>query len=124
MKLEADDIKFTRKICVATIGDVIDSRILITFDGFDDASNYWTDITAPYIHPVNWHDENGYSITSPPGKCQSSRSLLSKIGTNLVDFRRDQISDGVQNNFSGVNNYYFFVQVGNSKPSIGKHICE
>lgn len=68
MKLEADDIKFTRKICVATIGDVIDSRILITFDGFDEASNYWTEITSPYIHPVNWHDENGYSITSPPGK--------------------------------------------------------
>lgn len=68
MKLEADDIKFSRKICVATIGDVIDSRILITFDGFDDSSNYWADITSPYIHPVNWHNENGYSITMPQGE--------------------------------------------------------
>lgn len=68
MKLEADDIKFTRKICVATIGDVIDNRILITFDSLDEASNYWTDITSPYIHPVDWHLQNGYSITPPSGE--------------------------------------------------------
>lgn len=67
MKLEADDIKFTRKICVATIGDVIDTRILVTFDGLDETSNYWADISSPYIHPVNWHFENGYSITPPSG---------------------------------------------------------
>lgn len=82
MKLEADDINFTRKICVATIGDVIDSRILITFDGFDDGSNYWTDITSPYIHPVNWHNENGYSITSPPSKCKS-KFIVSHENINI-----------------------------------------
>lgn len=68
MKLEADDIKDTRRVCVATIGDVIGSRVLITFDGMDKSSNYWTDIQSPYIHPVNWHLQNGYSITPPSGK--------------------------------------------------------
>lgn len=72
MKIEADDIRFTRKICVATIGDVIGSRILVTFDGFDDSMDYWTEITSPYIHPVNWHLENGFSITFPPNWSESN----------------------------------------------------
>lgn len=71
-KLEADDVNFTQKICVATIGDVIDTRILITFDGFEETSNYWTDITSPYIHPINWHCENGFSIQTPPGKSMTT----------------------------------------------------
>lgn len=62
MKLEAEDTRNTNKLCVATIGDVIDSRVLITLDGFDSCYNYWTDIRSPYIHPINFHQENGYSI--------------------------------------------------------------
>lgn len=67
MKLEADDIKNSTRICVATIGDVIDSRILVTLDGFDSCFNYWTDIRSPNIHPINYHrDEEGCSIIVPP----------------------------------------------------------
>lgn len=68
MKLEADDIENTGRICVATIGDVIDSRILVTLDEMDSRFNYWTDIRSPYIHPINFHREGGYSIVSPPSK--------------------------------------------------------
>lgn len=68
MKLEADDIVNTGRICVATIGDVIDSRILVTFDELDSRFNYWTDIRSSYIHPINFHLEDGYSIVSPPSK--------------------------------------------------------
>lgn len=68
MKLEADDLKSSSRICVATIGDVIDSRILVTLDGFDSSLNYWTDIRSPYVHPVNFHKDHGYSITTPPGE--------------------------------------------------------
>lgn len=53
---------------MATIEDVIDMRVLVSFDGFDKSSNYWADITSPYIHPVNWHLENGFSITTPPSE--------------------------------------------------------
>lgn len=69
MKLEADDIKNTNRICVATIGDVIDSRILIRFDELDSCYNYWTDIRSNVIHPINFHQDGGYSITSPPSEC-------------------------------------------------------
>lgn len=68
MKLEADDIKSTGRIYVATIGDVIDSRILVTFDELDSCHNYWTDIRSPVLHPVNFHKDVGYSINSPPSE--------------------------------------------------------
>lgn len=68
MKLEAEDIKNTNRLCVAHIGDVIDSRILVKFDGFDSCYDFWTDIRSPYIHPTNFHVDNGYSIISPPGE--------------------------------------------------------
>lgn len=67
MKLEAEDVKNTSKICVAHIGDVIDSRVLIKFDGMDSCYDYWADIRSPYIHPINYHKDSGFSIMSPPG---------------------------------------------------------
>lgn len=91
MKLEADDVKFTRKICVATIGDVLDTRILVTFDGFDEASNYWADISSPYIHPVNWHLENGYSITPPPGNFNTFLYVDIFKSNWFLNFRHENI---------------------------------
>lgn len=66
MKLEADDLKNSRKVCVASVIDVLDNRVLISFDGWDDAYDYWTDVSSPYIHPINWHQWNNMSITCPP----------------------------------------------------------
>lgn len=66
MKLEAEHMRLQR-FCAATVGDVIDSRILIKLDNFDETTNYWTDITSPHIHPINWHLEAGFSIERPPG---------------------------------------------------------
>lgn len=68
MKLEADDLRNSRKICVATVADVLDNRILVTFDGWDEQYDYWVEINSPFIHPVNWHQENGFNITAPPGE--------------------------------------------------------
>lgn len=66
MKLEADDLKNSGRITAATVLDVLDNRILVSFDGFSNEYCYWTDISAPYIHPVNWHKQCGFSIISPP----------------------------------------------------------
>lgn len=66
MKLEADDLKNSGRITVATVEDVLDNRILVSFDGYSKEFCYWTDISAPYIHPVNWHKQCGFSIISPP----------------------------------------------------------
>lgn len=70
-KLEALD-KLTRTtskqlICVATIADILGSRIRIHFDGWTDDFDYWTDITSTNIHPVGWCDKNGRTLCAPKG---------------------------------------------------------
>lgn len=64
-KLEAVDRKNTSLICVATITDAMDNRILIHFDGWDDIYDYWVDPSSPYIHPVGWSDQYGHRLTPP-----------------------------------------------------------
>ncbi|XP_031634280.1 uncharacterized protein LOC116347709 [Contarinia nasturtii] len=85
MKLEAEDTKNTNRLCVATIGDVIDSRVLVTLDGFDSCFNYWTDIRSPYIHPINFHQEGGWSITSPPNWRMSPFSWETYLRMNRAE---------------------------------------
>lgn len=69
MKLEAVDKKNSSLVCVATIADVLDNRILVHFDSWDDIYDYWVDCTSPYIHPVGWCKENGHQLTPPNGMC-------------------------------------------------------
>ncbi|KAM3961851.1 lethal (3) malignant brain tumor [Aphomia sociella] len=64
MKLEAEDRK-NDLVCVATITDMMDNRMLINFDSWDEMYDYWVDPTSPYIHPVGWAEENGISLTPP-----------------------------------------------------------
>nr|KAG5705841.1 hypothetical protein BaRGS_030731 [Batillaria attramentaria] len=65
MKLEAVDRKNTVLICVATVADTLGDKVLVHFDGWEDAYDYWCDITSPYIHPVGWCQENA-RLLSPP----------------------------------------------------------
>ncbi|XP_060529402.1 lethal(3)malignant brain tumor-like protein 4 isoform X2 [Cylas formicarius] len=65
MKLEAVDRKNTSLVCVATVRDMMDNRILVHFDGWDDIYDYWADPTSPYIHPVGWCDQYGHNLTPP-----------------------------------------------------------
>ncbi|KAF5273813.1 hypothetical protein FQA39_LY00928 [Lamprigera yunnana] len=65
MKLEAVDRKNTSLVCVASVGDMMDNRILVHFDSWDDIYDYWADPMSPYIHPVGWADQNGHSLTPP-----------------------------------------------------------
>ncbi|KAG5846683.1 hypothetical protein ANANG_G00117580 [Anguilla anguilla] len=67
MKLEAIDKKNPTFICVATVTDMVDSRFLVHFDNWDESYDYWCDATGPYIHPVGWCQENGKTLTTPPG---------------------------------------------------------
>lgn len=68
MKLEAVDKKNTSLVCVATITDMMDNRILVHFDSWDNIYDYWADPTSPYIHPVGWCDQYGHKLTPPNGK--------------------------------------------------------
>ncbi|XP_050072979.1 uncharacterized protein LOC126561076 [Anopheles maculipalpis] len=66
MAIEADDLKKSGKVCVATVADKMGDRILIHFDGWDNRYDFWVSIYSNYIHPVNWHKENNDKITAPP----------------------------------------------------------
>ncbi|KAB5517065.1 hypothetical protein PHYPO_G00185170 [Pangasianodon hypophthalmus] len=67
MKLEAVDKKNPSLVCVSTVKDMVDSRLLVHFDSWDESYDYWCDVTSPYIHPVGWCQENGRTLTTPPG---------------------------------------------------------
>lgn len=93
MKLEADDLRDTNKLCVATVGDVVNNRVLIKLDGYDEQYDYWTDYRSPYLHPVNWHQVNGFGVTAPPGKWftvdspQSTDSFFVFLPVCRADFK-------------------------------------
>ncbi|XP_016842444.1 lethal(3)malignant brain tumor-like protein 4 isoform X5 [Nasonia vitripennis] len=74
MKLEAVDRKHSSLVCVASVADVMDSRILVHFDSWDDVYDYWADVSSPYIHPVGWCHHNGHSLT-PPNYYKDSKSF-------------------------------------------------
>lgn len=68
MKLEAVDRKHSPSVCVASIAGVMDSRILVHFDSWDEVYDYWAYPNSPYIHPVGWCHHNGHSLTPPNSK--------------------------------------------------------
>ncbi|KMZ06272.1 uncharacterized protein LOC27207840 [Drosophila simulans] len=65
MHLEAEDLNDTGKICVATVTDILDERIRVHFDGWDDCYDLWVHITSPYIHPCGWHEGRQQLIVPP-----------------------------------------------------------
>ncbi|CAH2074757.1 unnamed protein product, partial [Iphiclides podalirius] len=64
MKLEAEDLQ-NAMVCVASVADMLDHRLLVSFDSWDRAYDYWVDPGSPYIHPVGWARENGHALTPP-----------------------------------------------------------
>ncbi|XP_075992966.1 lethal (3) malignant brain tumor isoform X2 [Anticarsia gemmatalis] len=64
MKLEAEDRK-NELVCVASIADILDNRMLINFDSWDEMYDFWVEPTSPYIHSVGWAEENGVPLTPP-----------------------------------------------------------
>ncbi|KPJ00201.1 hypothetical protein RR46_02988 [Papilio xuthus] len=64
MKLEAEDVQ-NEMVCVASVADMLDNRLLVSFDSWDQVYDYWADPTSPYIHPVGWAEDHGYTLTPP-----------------------------------------------------------
>ncbi|NWH23275.1 LMBL3 protein, partial [Grus americana] len=67
MKLEAVDKKNPSLMCVATVTDMVDNRLLIHFDNWDESYDYWCEASSPYIRPVGYCQETGTPLTTPPG---------------------------------------------------------
>ncbi|XP_015437327.1 PREDICTED: lethal(3)malignant brain tumor-like protein 3 isoform X1 [Dufourea novaeangliae] len=74
MKLEAVDRKHSSLVCVASIAGLMDSRLLVHFDSWDEVYDYWADASSPYIHPVGWCHHNGHSLT-PPNNYKDPKSF-------------------------------------------------
>ncbi|XP_039307528.1 lethal(3)malignant brain tumor-like protein 3 isoform X3 [Solenopsis invicta] len=74
MKLEAVDRKHSSLLCVATIAGLMDSRILVHFDSWDEVYDYWADASSPYIHPVGWSHHNG-RVLMPPNNYKDTKSF-------------------------------------------------
>ncbi|NXD62973.1 LMBL3 protein, partial [Eolophus roseicapillus] len=67
MKLEAVDKKNPSLMCVATVTDMVDNRLLVHFDNWDESYDYWCEASSPYIRPVGYCQETGTPLTTPPG---------------------------------------------------------
>ncbi|XP_062818388.1 lethal(3)malignant brain tumor-like protein 4 isoform X2 [Anolis carolinensis] len=67
MKLEAVDKKNPSLMCVATIADMLDNRLLVHFDNWDGSYDYWCDSGSPYIRPVGYCQETGTPLITPAG---------------------------------------------------------
>ncbi|KAG7469159.1 hypothetical protein MATL_G00125940 [Megalops atlanticus] len=91
MKLEAVDKKNPSLICVATISAVVDNRLLIHFDNWDDTYDYWCDASSPYIHPVGFCEEAELTLTTPAEykqpKSFSWEKYLEETGTQAAPAR-------------------------------------
>lgn len=91
MKLEAVDRKNPPLVCVATIAAVVDNRLLIHFDNWDDTYDYWCDATCPYIHPVGFCEEAELPLTTPAEykqpKSFSWEKYLEETGTQAAPAR-------------------------------------
>ena len=64
MKLEAEDRK-NGWMCVATVMDIMDNRLLIHYDGWEDAFDFWAEVNSPYIRPVGWCAHNNVKLYPP-----------------------------------------------------------
>ena len=67
MRVEAKDRKNPALICVATLAEVRNRRLLVHFDGWSDNFNYWCSPDTTDIHPPMWCGKNGMKVEPPYG---------------------------------------------------------
>ncbi|XP_042295900.1 polycomb protein SCMH1 isoform X2 [Sceloporus undulatus] len=82
MKLEAVDRKNPHFICPATIGEVRGSEVLITFDGWRGAFDYWCRYDSRDIFPVGWCSLTGDNLQPPGTKVVIPKSPF--IATDVI----------------------------------------
>ena len=67
MKLEAKDRLNPSLICVATIADIKNGKLLIHFDGWTNRYDYWCEPDTMDIHPMRWTHQRGRDLQIPYG---------------------------------------------------------
>ncbi|KAB0802043.1 hypothetical protein PPYR_04229 [Photinus pyralis] len=66
-KLEAVDKKNPQLICCATVGNLKQDQIYVTFDGWRGAFDYWCRYDSRDIFPCGWCAKTGHPL-QPPGQ--------------------------------------------------------
>ena len=66
-KLEVSDPDKPELIHVATVANIIESRVLIHFDGWSHNYDFWSSPTSSYLNPVGWCSENKKTVNPPLG---------------------------------------------------------
>lgn len=64
-KLEAVDRRNAQLICPATIGDIKDNFVLVSFDGWSGTFDYWANYNSQDLFPVGWCSKGKYRLQSP-----------------------------------------------------------
>ncbi|VEL20700.1 unnamed protein product [Protopolystoma xenopodis] len=82
-KLEAVDRRNAQLICPASIGAISGQHVLVSFDGWSGAFDYWTRFDSRDLFPVGWCQAAGHPL-QPPGP-QASRPKLSISPSNNHD---------------------------------------
>ena len=68
MKLEAADQADPTVVCVATVANVLEGRVLVHFDGWETDYDYWVRPSdSTHIRPVGWCQEHGVPLVPPRG---------------------------------------------------------
>ena len=80
MKLEAVDRKNPRLICPATIQQVKDDMVFVSFDGWKGAFDYWCRYDSRDLFPVGWCQKSNHPLQMPGNKdLKISESNLSYV---------------------------------------------
>lgn len=60
-------ILFCSDVCVASVGNIMDGRILIHFDGWEPDFDFWAVPSSTCIHKVGYCEETGIKLHPPRG---------------------------------------------------------
>ncbi|XP_060163103.1 polycomb protein SCMH1 isoform X14 [Globicephala melas] len=93
MKLEAVDRKNPHFICPATIGEVRGSEVLVTFDGWRGAFDYWCRFDSRDIFPVGWCSLTGDNLQPPGTKVCIYLNKNGSTGPHLDKKKVQQLPD-------------------------------
>uniref|UniRef100_A0A671WSE9 Scm polycomb group protein homolog 1 n=1 Tax=Sparus aurata TaxID=8175 RepID=A0A671WSE9_SPAAU len=91
MKLEAVDRKNPHFICPATVGALRGVEVLVTFDGWRGAFDYYCRYDSRDIFPVGWCSLTGDNL-QPPGRKQS-QPLVSHAHDLMTSYRPVRSAD-------------------------------
>jgi len=93
MKLEAVDRKNPRLICPATVGDVKENQILVCFDGWKGAFDYWCDFRSRDIFPVKWCQISGHPLQPPGNKVprHAKKAKMMSASSTVVSAKNNQL---------------------------------